>query len=928
MKATQRPRPRTDPAHGPINRKKDRKHKQAKSKAGKAANGTSDADKPRQPAGAEHAGARPQENSATYTVSSVAPSILGDAGPDAAVRWRPGERLHHLFEARCDLLMSIGQSDHPAVVTDETTLTYCELDAQANRTARHLLARGVDAGDRIAVLFDKSPETYVALLEILKVGTAYVPLDVSFPKDRIAFIAGDADVKAIVTLSRFEERLAGLPLPILLLDRDAPAIDRMSAVRLERTDRASNELCYIVYTSGSTGNPKGVAVEQASICNFIRVACEVYGLKEHDRVYQGMTMAFDFSVEELWMPLVAGATLIPGKPGGNLAGRDLADHLARHRVTALCCVPTLLATLDEDLPDLRFLLVSGEACPPELVARWYRPGRRILNAYGPTEATVTATVTQLSPEKPVTIGRPLPTYLVVILDEHRQMALPQGELGEIAIAGIGLAKEYVNRSDLTERAFVDDFLDLPNNPSGRLYRTGDLGRITDDGEVEYHGRIDTQVKIRGYRIELTEIESALLEIPGIGQAAAAIHEREPSHKELVAYYTRLSGAPAVETGMIVDCLRERLPAYMVPAFFEEIDAIPMLASGKADRKNLPAPRAGRFARSSSSHVAPRNDTEELLAQLLSEALELPHVCVHDHFFNDLGCHSLLMAQYCARIRERLPQAEISMRDVYVHPTIADLARCIATTPGVRVDAKSAPDVRKATNLEYCGCGMLQLLAYVAAMCGATIVFVESYRWVDAAPMGGAFALRALACGSFLFVLTAGVPIILKWLLVGRWRPAHIPIWGRGYFRFWLVRQLIRTNPLALTKGSPLYNVYLRLLGARIGRGVVIDSRFLPVCTDLLRIGDNTVLRKDSIVLGYRGQSGWIRTGPVTIGRDVVVGEASVLAIDVVMGDGAQLAMARHCWPGSRFLMERAIMARRRGWRASIIWHSSPRIAGD
>ena len=355
----------------------------------------------------------------------------------------------------------------------------------------------------------------------------------------------------------------------------------------------------------------------------------------------------------------------------------------------MCCVPTLLATIEEDLPDLKLLLVSGEACPHDLVVRWHRPDRKILNAYGPTEATVTATVTELYPDKPVTIGGPLPTYLIVILDGSRNEALPKGEMGEICIAGVGLAKEYVNRQDLTQKAFVDDFLKLPNNPSRRIYRTGDLGRITDQGEIEYHGRIDTQVKIRGYRIELTEIESVLLQVPGIAQAVVNTYEPEPGVKELVAYYTRRTDACDLSDGKIVEVLKNHLPAYMVPAFFEEVATIPMLPSNKADRKSLPPPKNPRFSASSGDYVGPTGEMETFLAQTLAEALKIERVSVRDNFFEVLGCHSLQMAKYCAKIRERFPNAELSMRDVYRHPTIVDLARHLA----IARDARSETEIR-------------------------------------------------------------------------------------------------------------------------------------------------------------------------------------------------------------------------------------------
>ncbi|HSL09507.1 MAG TPA: amino acid adenylation domain-containing protein, partial [Pseudonocardiaceae bacterium] len=508
------------------------------------------------------------------------------------IRWQPGERLDHLFEDRCDRSGSNGQRGQLAVDAGDTVLTYDQLDARANQLARHLLARGARPGDRIGLLFDHAVHSYVSMLAVLKINAAYVPLDVGFPSDRLSYIVGDAGVGMVLSLSHLRDRVGHLPVTLLCVDESAEVVAAQHDHRLTAAEKgdAVDELCYIIYTSGSTGRPKGVAIEHASICNFVRVAVEVYGIGPRDRVYQGMTIAFDFSVEEIWVPLLAGATLVPKPAGSSLLGDELREFLAANEVTALCCVPTLLATLDGDLPGLRFLLVSGEACPQDLIARWHRPDRRFLNVYGPTEATVTATWTVVHPDRPVTIGVPLPTYSAVILDptgEHR--ALLPGEVGEIGIAGIGLARGYLNRDDLTDRAFIPDFVGIDNNPSGRIYRTGDLGRVNDDGEIEYHGRIDTQVKIRGYRVELTEIESVLLQVPGIAQAVVDTYEPEPGTVELVAYYSRRTDTAAVDQQQVYEQLRGRLPRYMVPAYLEELAVIPMLPSDKADRRNLPAP---------------------------------------------------------------------------------------------------------------------------------------------------------------------------------------------------------------------------------------------------------------------------------------------------------------------------------------------------
>jgi len=597
------------------------------------------------------------------------------------IRWEAGQRLDHLFEQRCDQFEAEGNSGHLAVVTPETSLTFKQLDERANQAARYLLAHGITAGNRIGVMFDKTADTYIALLAIMKVNAAFVPFDSGFPNDRIGFILEDAEVSAIVSLSRFSEKLSEFPQPVIFIDGIADEIDRMDTRRLSKDERpeAVDLLSYIIYTSGTTGKPKGVTIEHPSICNFVNVAAEVYGVTEADRSYQGMTIAFDFSVEELWVPLISGATLVPGKPGTSLVGSELADYLLDNRISYLCIVPTLLATIEKELPDLRTLLVSGEACPRNLVERWHNPSRKILNAYGPTEATVTCTLTELYPEKPVTIGSPLPTYTIVILNADSAEEISNGCTGEIAVAGIGLARDYLKRPELTAEKFIPDFLAIPNNPSNRIYRTGDLGRINEDGEVEFLGRIDTQVKIRGYRIELTEIESVLMQLPQVAQTVVDTYEPESDNIELVAYYSLKPGEADVSRKDASDLLRANLPPYMVPSYLERLPVIPMTPSNKADRKALPAPSGPRFI-AETPYVAPKNKTEKVLAAALAEIMDVPRVSVEDDFFKELGSHSLMMAQFASHVRALDGLPDISMRDIYLHPSISKLAGFMDAVP--------------------------------------------------------------------------------------------------------------------------------------------------------------------------------------------------------------------------------------------------------
>ena len=834
-------------------------------------------------------------------VSPATEAILVGSHDDQTPRWQPGERLHHLFEQRCDSLRESGEQDQPAVSDGQTTWTYDALDARANQVARYLLARGVRAGDRVGLLFDNGVLSYLGMLAVLKINATYIPLDAGFPSERLGFIARDAEIRFVLSQEHLRSTLGDLSATLLYLDTAQEEIGARPSHRLTESERPEpvDDLCYVIYTSGSTGTPKGVAIEHASICNFIRVAADLYGFQQDDRVYQGLTIAFDFSVEEIWVPWMAGATLVPKPSPTSLVGQELHEFLVEQRVTALCCVPTLLTSLEDDVPGLRFLLVSGEACPQDLVRRWYRPGRRFLNVYGPTEATVTATWTTVHPDDPVTLGVPLPTYSVVILDPDEQRVLPVGKQGEIGIAGIGLAREYLNLAERTAQSFIPDFVGLDNNPSGRIYRTGDLGTINERGEVEYHGRIDTQVKIRGYRIELTEIESVLLQMPGVAQAAVDTHDPGSGVTELVAYYSVRRNAGTVATADINAYLRERLPAYMVPAYLERLDTIPMLASDKADRKNLPKPTGQRWQASGQAITAPRNEIEAKLTGALAPVLGLPagSISVDSNFFDELGANSLLLARFRAQLRRDSSLPPVSMREIYEHPSIEKLATALESSPAhpgsePPSSPANAPDgaapAPRVSTLHYMMCGAGQLLAIGTYLYVLALLFTPGFDWIATAPGLLDTYLRALTVGAGLFLVLCVVPIALKWVLIGRWRSTEIPLWGLGYLRFWFVKALVRSNPMMLFVGSPLYTLYLRSLGAKLGPDVVVLTRHVPVCTDLFTVGAHSLIRKDSFVNCYTAQAGRIRTGPVTLGDHVIVGEGSVLDINTKIGDHGQL----------------------------------------
>jgi len=809
-------------------------------------------------------------------------SVLEDV---SAPRWKHGECLQDVLDEACRKY-----ADRVAVSTEAGDYTFHELNARANQMARYFATQGIKADDRVAILLDRGFEAYAALFGLLKVRATYVPLDANNPADRLAHTLSDAAATRIVTQAGFADNFSRSAVPAIVIDTacdDICVLDD-SPLLEDGTLLADDALCYILYTSGSTGRPKGVAVAHRSICNFVRVSAEQYGFRPSDRVYQGMSFAFDFSMEEFWVPLVAGATVVPNTWHKTLFGEELADFLERRGVTCFCGVPTLLASIEWDLPLVRLLLIGGEACPPALVARWAAPGRKLLNTYGPTEATVTAALGELCPEKAITIGRPMPTYTIVILDPLRDEALPLGDAGEIGIAGIGVAEGYLNRQELTEAKFIPDFLSLPNNLSGRIYRSGDLGRINDEGEIEYLGRLDTQVKLRGHRVELGEIETVLLEVPEISQAAAAIVEVAPGAKELVAYYAIRGGASPPETSAIVTLLRSRLPHYMIPAYLECLAHLPTLVSNKVDRECLPAPKSSRLV-SSVSISPPTTATERVLCHALGETLGLDEISVDGDFFYDYGGHSLLLARFCTRVRTLAPMLAIAMRDVYAAPNVRELAAALDTAKPVEsAPTDYGPDHRP-SSLAYFGCGALQLAFYMAA--GATAVaFAQiSIEW-QATALASPLQLwaRGVACVAAYFIGANALAVVARWLLLGRGCPAAMPIWSMTYFRYWVVKQLTRSAPANLFIGTPPFNVFLRALGAQIGPGALIVTRDVPVIGDLLRVGPGAVVARRSILLGVKAVGNRLYFGRIDIGAGGYAGDASVLDTDTSIGDFGQL----------------------------------------
>ena len=526
------------------------------------------------------------------------------------------------------------------------------------------------------------------------------------------------------------------------------------------------------------------------------------------------------------------------------------------------------------------------------------------NTYGPTETTVVACAAQMHSDEPVRIGLPLDGWHLAVVDPATGVPVEAGGIGELVIGGVGTARYLDREKDAAK------FTSLLALDWDRAYRSGDLVRADPEG-LSFIGRADTQVKIRGFRIELSEIEAVLLQMPGVGQAVVSTYESAPGLTELVAYYSPVPGS-AVDAEGIRTTLRNRLPGHMVPGYVEELAEIPMMTSGKADRKALPPPRRRSGGASPEAYVAPADRVETVLADALAEIVGLDKVSVESHFFDDLGANSLMLSHFCATVRRAGGLPPVAMQDVYQNPTVRSLAAALPQSGRAEtvVEMPDLPDVKRVGTLSYAVCGALQLVVMVGIVLLGAALFDIGLRWIWPVTDPVQIFLRtsALATGTLAaFIL---LPVLAKWLLIGRWKPQEIRLWSLRYVRFWVVKTLIRTSPMVMFAGSPLYLVYLRALGAKIGKGVTIFSGTVPVCTDMLRIGSGTVIRSGASFTGYHADGGAIRTGAVTIGANAVVAEGGILAIDTAVGDGAQLGHASSLHPGQSI-------------PAGKSWHGSP-----
>lgn len=751
------------------------------------------------------------------------------------------------------------------------TITYAELRRQSDALA-HLLSPFIGDESVVAIMAIRNSEClYVSQLAVLKTGAAYTCVDPAFPDEQVRDILQDSQPVALLTDAAGWARASDADFAVPRMFNIAECIERVRGLAdpppLESRVRPTS-LAYIIYTSGTTGRPKGVMIEHRSIANLVSADLEEFGLTPEDRVAQSSSAAYDSSLEELWLALAAGATVVVLDDEAARLGPDLIRWLRDERITVLCPSPTLLRTMGCDdpmkaLPDLHFVYVGGEALPQDVADRWSR-GRHLVNGYGPTECTVTSLRGSIHEGKPISIGLPVRGIQAWVLNEALEVC-PDGQKGELCLGGVALARGYRNQPELTAQKFP------VHTTMGRIYRTGDLVHRCPEGNFYYHGRIDSQVKLRGYRIELEAIESRLAECAGVREAACRI-QGEGTSQVLVGFVVPEAMEAPLSLDDLKASLQKVLPTYMVPSHLGILQQLPKSVGGKLNRRALPLFEMKGLGENRHSMVPPRNTMEGRIASAISRVFERNDpISVEDDFFFDLGGDSLRAAMLVSLLRDHHETASITVRDIYESRTVAELAtRAHASVETAVAVEEETVQRRKlpvlATFLQtlwlLLGLMAISLLAYFGSFRVLPFVMgkVGLVPFIFLVPVLVGVALGVYTPASVLLA------VVIKRVLIGRYRQVRAPVWGSFYVRNWMVEQVVRIIPWRLIGGTVFQNAALRALGARIGRRVHLHRGvdLLQGGWDLLEIGDDVTVSQDASIRLVEIDDGHVTVGAVTL----------------------------------------------------------------
>jgi len=761
-----------------------------------------------------------------------------------------------------DILDAAAQAhpDAPAIDDGDASLTYTELLEAIDEGTEWLAKSGVRAGDRVGVRMPSgSYSLYVAILSILAAGAAYVPVDADDPEERAELVFGEARVSAIITAKGITKTTPG----------------RTGSVRRPTPD----DDAWVIFTSGSTGTPKGVAVSHRNAAAFVDAEARLFlqdaPIGPGDRVLAGLSVAFDASCEEMWLAWRYGACLVPAPRALVRSGMDLGPWLVSHDVSIVSTVPTLAALWPaEALEAVRLLIFGGEACPPDLVDRLAdTTEREVWNTYGPTEATVVACAAMLRPGEPVSIGLPLDGWDLAVVDGHGQ-PVAEGEVGELVIGGVGLAR-YLDAAKDAEK-----YAPMPTLGWDRAYRSGDLVRLVRTGLL-FQGRADDQVKLGGRRIELGEVDTALQNLPGVAGGAAAVRTTGAGHQILVGYIA--SADADFDLAAARNYLSEQLPAALVPRL-ALVDELPTRTSGKVDRAALPWPLPGAGDDDQPDHGL--TGTAAWVAGLWTSILGA-QVTGPDTDFFEVGGGSLAAAQLVTALRERFPK--VTVAELYDHPRLGSLAEMLDEfAPSVAVEPRTVKPTPLRSQL-------IQVALTVPLM---TLTGLQWVTWLAIAanlfshvnPVFPTLSWWWTALGFFLFITPIGriaICVVGARLLLRGVEPGTYPRGGSVHLRLWVALRLSEASGAENLSGAPWMVPFARALGAKVGKGV--DLHTLPPVTGMLELGDGCSVEPEVDLSGHWIDGDVIHIGAVVIGPGAVIGARSTLLPGSTVGRNAVVA---------------------------------------
>jgi non-ribosomal peptide synthetase-like protein len=803
-------------------------------------------------------------------------------------------------------------AQHTALIFHDDSLTYAELDRWSDAVATYLHKKGIGRNAYVGVWWQRGLELHAIILGIVKSGATYVPVDREIPAERVEVILEEVGAAACFSLQKLNATCPMLKIPAAP-SKSPPVGETLIAEAFKALPSGEglpagqaglggapigSDCAYVLYTSGSTGKPKGIPISHRQICHLVRSEQTILQIMPTDKVYQGFSVSFDMWCEETWISYFAGATLWVADNTTSKAIDELADTLKKENITILHAVPSLLAVMEDNIPTVRLVNAGGEACTPQVLAKWSKPGIRFFNSYGPTETTVTATMAELNPGDAIVIGAPLPNYNLAVVDEAMKL-VPAGEAGELVITGPGVSSGYVKLPQLTSEKFIPKPDSLAALPGNTVYRTGDIAIINKDGSVDMQGRIDDQIKLRGYRIELGEIETKLNEIAGVASAAVAVKKDNLGQEQLVGYVVT-EGLACIEENIFRIELSKSLPSYMVPGTIVVLPEMPRMPSGKINRKALPVPE------SLMADLFVSSETIDLNAPVADRVMAVLHKIFLNRtiepamdFFTDLGGHSLLAAGLVSQLRRDAGLPNASLKDVYIHRPLSSLI----TVWSERQDTRAKPKrvFNKVPPLRHLACWAAQTVALLVIYgLFAFQIFIPylGYYYVDQETSNIIYPIiTSLVLFSLIPPIFTIVSVATKWLVIGKMKAGDYPLWGSYYFRWWLVKTMQRLLPAQFLNGTPLYPAYLRLLGVKVAPDAQI-SDFSFGAGDLITIGSDVSISSQTNLNNAFVEDGLLKLRPVTLGDHAYIGSSAVVSGDSHMAEWSELQDLSFLQPGN------------------------------